>query len=105
MEIEIARVRYEVDQAEIDERHDVQEKQNRLQELLPIGPRISCRAEFLFNYSGVNEWVRHDQLTEVQWGSKREVGDRRGVDRACVDRAGDSVWLRQQREQIGLERP
>src|SRR5664280_1832035 len=103
MEVEVARVRYEVDQAEVDERHDVQEQQNRLQEFLPVGLGISSRAHLLFYYPGVDERMRHDQLAEVQRSCQREVGDRRRMDRACVDRASFSVGLRQQREQVGLE--
>ena len=105
MEVEIARVGYEIDQAEVDERHDVQEKHDGLQKVLPIGLRIFRRAVLFFHYSGVDKRMRYDQLAKVQRGRQREISDRRRVDRARVDRPSLAVGLRQQREQVGLERP
>src|SRR5437879_740893 len=105
MEVEVAGVRYEVDQAEVDERHDVQEEQDGLQEFLPIRLRILSRPHLFFYYPGVDERMRDDELAEIQRSRQREIGDRRRVDRPRVDGASFSVGLRQQREQIGLERP
>src|SRR5262249_17763315 len=105
MEVEIARVRYEVDQAEVDERHETQEEQGGLQEFLPIRLMLLSRPHLLFYYPGVDERMRHDELAEIQRSRQREISDRRRVYRPRIDGASCSVGLRQQREQVGLERP
>lgn len=56
-----------------------------------------------FSLFRVGEWMRHDQLAEVQGSRRGEVLDRRCVDRSRVDGARHAVWLGQWREQNCFE--
>lgn len=55
MEIEIARVGYEINQAEVYERHDVQKKHDGLQNVLTVGPGVFRRGRYSFAI--IPEWM------------------------------------------------
>ena len=67
----------------IDERHDVQEEQNRLQELLPIGLRV-CRLGLIsfFIIPGWTNGCATISSPKYRGAAKSEVRDRRRVDGA-----------------------
>jgi hypothetical protein len=76
MEVKVAGVGDEVDQACLHQRHDRQKEEDRLEDFLAIGFGILNRTKLIFDCSRVQEGVFDDQLAEVQRGSEREFRDR-----------------------------
>jgi hypothetical protein len=53
----------------------------------------------------MGEGVLDDELAEIERRTEREFDDRLGVDGAGIDRAGATVGLGQELQEIGFDRP
>ena len=74
MEIEITRIRNEINQSSVDQRHEGEEEHHSLQKLLSVRLRVLDGTELFFDHPSMQERVFDDQFAEIKGGARSKLG-------------------------------